>query len=246
MFERLSTMVADRRVTPTLPPGRTAWTPTSEELAKAAPRDGSASWSAYISYVDASGARSERRFTCHSIGGFAGAEQVTGYCHERAAPRTFRIDRIAEMACAETGELLDPIEHFAMLRENGALRVKDKALIELSRVLVFLAECDGTYHPLEREAVHTGIERFGVRFGANDACVEEAIKGCRRLKPDGEDLVSALRLFAAAPEGARLCRFVLDAGAAIIDADGRHSPEELGWAAELSNSLKAVCDGRAR
>lgn len=243
-MERLSELVADRRVIPSLPPERTASVTIAELPGQVAARDHASAWTAFMHYVDSGGIETRRRFTCQSIHGFAGAQQINGYCHERAALRTLRIDRIRELVCAETGEVLDPAQHFEWLRETGALNVKDKALTELCRVMVFLAECDGDYHPLERDALHSGIERYALRFGATDRCVEEAIKGCRRLKPDGDDLVASIAKFAKAENGARLCRFVLDSGAAIIDADGRHSREETEWALEMSSALKAICDRR--
>jgi tellurite resistance protein len=53
-------------------------------------------------------------------------------------------------------------------------------------------------------------------------------------------LLSAVRRIAKAPGEGRVARFVLDCGADIIDADGRHSPEEIQWAVELSGALKAA------
>lgn len=167
---------------------------------------------------------------------------MTSWCHERGALRTFRIDRIRDLVCVETGEVLDPERHFEDLRLRGALSVDDKALTELARILVFLARCDGEYHPLEELALTSYFERYALRFGGSDRDVEAALGNCGRLAPDGADLIAALKKFESAPNGARLCRFVLDCGAGIIDADGRHAPEEINWAVEMSAALKQVVD----
>ncbi|WP_294275802.1 hypothetical protein [uncultured Sphingomonas sp.] len=246
MFERLHALVADRRVVPVMPMHLAAITPVSEPPAAIAARDRTSAWTAYIQYVDSDGVESRRRFTCNSINGFGAASHITGFCHERQAMRTLRVDRIEELVCLETGEVMDPIPHFAWLRETGALNVKDKALTEMCRIFVFLSQCDGDYHPLEKAAIEDAIGRYAARFGASDQCAEQAIIGCKKLKPDGVDLIESIQKFAKAKNGAKLCRFVLDSGAAIIGADGRHTDEELAWALELSTALKSICDRQAR
>lgn len=217
------TSLGDRRVTPIAPLGRSPLTGSGELRADPVERDHAASWTAYLSYVDEKGEPSERRFTCHAIVGFEGATHITGYCHERAAPRMFRIDRIRELACAETGEVFDPSTHFELLRELGALRCEDKVMAHVARVLVFLARCDGEYHPLERTALEDQLHRYCVRFNGTECMADAVLTETRRLAPDSIDMSKAMKALARSPGGARVARFVLDAGAAMIDADGRHS-----------------------
>lgn len=236
--------LGEMRVVPRLPTGRSPVLPRFDPAPLDASRDDASSWTAYLSYVDANGEASERRFTCRAITGFEGATHVTGFCHERGAPRTFRVDRIRELACAETGEMFDPISHFDDLRMRGALKCEDKVLTDVARILVFLARCDGEFHPLEADGIAEHINRYCVRFNATAVMADDAIAGCRRLAPDSIDMSKAMRKIAKSAGGARVARFVLDAGAAIIDADGRHAEEETRWAFELSSTLKAICDGR--
>lgn len=238
--------LGDLRVTPRSPAGRRPFIRHIEPRADVVQRDDSASWTAYLSYVDAGGEASERRFTCHAIVGFEGATHITGFCHERSAPRTFRVDRIRELACAETGEVFDPASHFDLLRETGALRCEDKVLTDVARLLVFLARCDGEYHPLEEQGLAEQLNRYCLRFNGTECMAETALTESRRLAPDSIDMVRVIGKIAKSPGGARVARFVLDAGAAIIDADGRHAPQETQWAVEMSEALKAVCDGRVR
>lgn len=234
------------RVVPGLPTGRSPVLPRFDPASLDAPRDDASSWTAYLSYVDTNGEASERRFTCYAIVGFEGATHVTGFCHEREAPRTFRVDRIQELACAETGEMFDPVRHFDDLRSMGALRCEDKVLTDVARIMVFLARCDGEYHPLEAHGIAEHINRYCVRFNATAVMADDVIAECRRLAPDSVDMSKAIRKIAKSPGGARVARFVLDAGAAIIDADGRHDAEETRWAVELSTTLKAISDGRVQ
>lgn len=238
--------LGDLRVTPPLPVGRRPTVARFEPAADIVERDESASWTAYLSYVDAGGEPSERRFTCHAIVGFEGATHITGFCHERSAPRTFRVDRIRELACAETGEVFDPTSHFDLLRQTGALRCEDKVLTDVARLLVFLARCDGEYHPLEEQGLAEQFQRYCLRFNGTECMAETALSECRRLAPDSIDMVRVIGKIAKSPGGARVARFVLDAGAAIIDADGRHAAQETQWAVEMSEALKIVCDGRVR
>ncbi|WP_422058638.1 hypothetical protein [Sphingomonas sp.] len=195
--------------------------------------------------MDASGEASERRITCKRLSGHYGAADIVhAYCHERQQPRNFRVDHITELVCVETGEVLEAAPHFALLASTGALTVEDKALTNLARLLCFLARCDGEYHPLEADALREQIERYARYFGGNDRTIEAALEQCGRLAPDGSDVVKALRGFTRMPEGPRICRYVLDAGAAIIDADRRHAAEEVQWAVEISDALKQVAGRR--
>lgn len=245
-FERLSQLVSTRRVVPIVPAGRSPFLTSVHEATPAAcERDDTASWSAWICYQDAKGGASERRITCHKLSGHYGrASIVHAYCHERGAPRDFRVDRITELACVETGEVFEPEPHFALLASTGALMIEDKALTKLAVLLSFLARCDGDYHPLEVASLREQVERYARFFGGDDRTVETALRQIGRLAPDGDDVVTALRAFTRMPDGPSICRFALDAGAAIIDADNRHAPEEIAWALEISDVLKNIAERR--
>jgi uncharacterized tellurite resistance protein B-like protein len=165
---------------------------------------------------------------------------IDAYCHLRRSFRSFRIDRIIELACIETGELLDPAEHFHGLRSAGAIKVRDRALTAIMRLLVFMARCDGHYHELEKSELEDVLGRYALRFGGDDATLEASIVECSRLAPSSTDVMRALKSFKTLPECPRISRFAIENCGRIIDADGRHSAEELDWALEVSAALKAL------
>src|SRR4051794_15446885 len=64
--------------------------------------------SCIIRYIDAKGAPSERRVTCHRFEEAKGLRYLRGFCHERSAVRTFRADRVAAVIDLHTGEIWEP------------------------------------------------------------------------------------------------------------------------------------------
>lgn len=239
-FDALIVTLGNRRVTPNVPPGRVARVVETVAPEPEPQRDASSAWTAFIRYVDANGDESERRFTCRKITGFEGATHIFGFCHEREAVRTFRVDRIVELVCAETGVVLEAGPHFEMLRQTGALNVEDRVMTDVARVLTFLARCDGRYHPLERDALQSHLERYCLRFNGTDAMLARALGNIDRLAPDAGDVVGALYRLSRSAGGARVARYVLDCGADVVDADGRHADEEMFWAVEISAALKTL------
>lgn len=245
-FGRMRQSLGGRRVAPVSAAPYAPSTHEGEDDAREWRRSAGSAWTALLKYRDVKGQVSERMVTCQHVKGFGGLTNVMAFCHERQALREFRIDRMIELACAMTGEVFDPQERFEQLQREGAIGVEDKALTELARVMVFMARCDGAYHPLEQAALEHQIERYVLRFGGDDRMIEKAIAGCGEIAPDSEDLIRGVKRFSRAANGAQLCRFVLDAGGAIVDSDGRHAPEEVRWAIEISSALKGICDRAER
>ena len=246
-FDQILRTAKSLRVTPPVPPKQIV-TLVEEEPPLAAPveRNEASSWSAFIAYENAKGEASQRRITLHRIEGTGAATHLYAYCHERQQDRSFRVDRIQQLACCETGEVLDPALHFEMLRTTGAARCKDKLLTDVVRVAAFLAQCDGEYHWLEEEAITSMIERYCLHFGGSDRLCRETGEDAMRIKPDGTDMVKALSRIAKAPQGSQIARFMLHHGAEVIEADGHINTEEFEWAVEMSNALKTIADqGRA-
>lgn len=240
---RLRSALGDRRVVPPDPPNRSAYVPPNDPapaMPEAEPDD-AATWTAQIVYGDAAGEMSERKITIRRISGhFGRPELIHALCHKRKSSRAFRVDRIQEMICVVTGELIDPYENAMLLHRLGALTIEDKALTKLAQLLVFMARCDGSYHPLENSALEDILGRYARFFGGDDDTIATALHQCGRLAPTADDMVLAIRSIQKMPLGPELCRFTLDSGAAIIDADGRHAPEEISWALELSDGLKRM------
>ncbi|WP_292959671.1 TerB family tellurite resistance protein [Novosphingobium sp. UBA1939] len=211
-----------------------------EELIEVKQRDASSSWAGYIRYTDAQGEMSERRIVCRSIEGYGKAETVNAWCCERKASRSFRIDRMAELVCLETGEVLDPIQHFEQLRLHGALKVKDKSLNDFGRILVFMARCDGEVHPLEAESVDEALERYILRFGGDDRMLASAQANIGKIAPDGDDFVASLDRIQHHPEARSLSRLLLDCVSNVASADGELHPSEVEWAGLVSDTLKVM------
>lgn len=75
-----------------------------------------------LKYRDAAGHVTDRRLTVHSVQGDSKSHPVyvDGYCHLQSAPRTFRIDRIVQLADAATGEVFrTPLEGVAEIMKSA-------------------------------------------------------------------------------------------------------------------------------
>ncbi|PTR08903.1 MULTISPECIES: TerB family tellurite resistance protein [unclassified Novosphingobium] len=212
----------------------------TEDFIEVQRRGASSSWAGFIQYTDAAGEPSARRIICRSISGYGRPETVTAFCYERRAHRTFRIDRIQELVCLETGEVLDPGQHFNQLWLHGALKVSDKTLTDIGRILVFMARCDGQFHPLESDSIATAMERYIVRFGGDDRTFETACKNINKIAPDSFDFVKALERMRDHPEARSLSRLLLDCVANVTAADGVIDAKEVEWASVVSETLKVM------
>lgn len=244
-WARLKASLGDRRVVPPEPPGRRAHVPAVDPAEAATPgrSDESSGWSVFITYGDGKSEESSRVITLRSIAGHYGEPTTIGaHCHLRRQHRTFRVDRITGMACAATGEELDPVEHCIALHRSGALKIEDLVLTRLMRVLTFMARCDGEFHTLERSALEDVLGRYFRFFGGDDDAFECALRESPRLAPSAEDVIKALGWMKRAPRGPELSRFVLNSCGTVIDADGRHADEEVYWAVEVSSALKRIAD----
>ena len=144
------------------------------------------------------------------------------------------------MVCPSSGEVLDPLAHCRMLQARGAIKVEDLALTNLMRLTTFMARCDGEFHALEQAALADIIERYCLRFGGTEAMIAAALVETPRLAPEAADVVKALNAIRKMPNGRRFASFAIDACAQVIDADGRHSTEEVEWAVEVGNALRTL------
>ena len=215
-----------------------------EELIELRGRGKSSGWAGFMHYTDANGDESARRIICRSISGYGRPETVTAFCCERKAHRTFRIDRIKELICLETGEVLDPAVHFDELWRNGALKVADKTLTDFARILVFMARCDGEFHPLELKEVETALARYGAEFSIEDKTIKTAIRNSGKIAPDDDDFVMGLSKISKHPNARRLSRLLLESVSNIAAADGRIHQQEAVWTAVVSDALKVMSAGK--
>lgn len=234
----MGVMFEDLRVTPAMPAGHSAVIPEDDEPSQALDaRDHSSGFTTFIKYENGKGERSQRLIVCKSIVVAKSGLSLGAVCLETSAYKHFRADRILEMVDAVSGELFDAGELIASLHMRGALRTIDHVLNDVARVLVFMARCDGDYHPLEEAALFDAFESYVHRFGGNERLVEEAYTNSSALAPDGADISRALRNFAENPNGRSLARFILDRSNLVMDADGYQHPEEFAWAVDLNGRL---------
>lgn len=234
--------IADLSVTPSPPDGRTPYLSAPEIDHVAGLRDASSSWSLYISYEDASGGMSERRITCKSLErSLGGGITVGAYCHERRAPRAFRVDRIKELVDLSTGELCDPQGHIDRLLADG-LPIIDRGMATFSKMLVFITLCDGEGHEAEWQQVEKSLGTYALRFGGDDDSYDQAVKACRGLAPDARDFANCMGSLLRTPASLRkqVARLAIDSCAKIVDADGRHAAEEVHWGAAIGQALKKL------
>ena len=231
LLTNLAGAVAGLAVEPPKPAWATANIPGAEEAIIVSQRDASSSWAGFMRYVDTHGEVSERRIVCRAVEGYGQAETIAAYCCERKASRRFRIDRIEELICLQTGEVIDPLPHFEQMRLHGALKVIDKSMSDFGRILVFMSQCDGSIHPLEIDAVHEGMERYVLRFGGDDAVLGAALKNIGKIAPDGDDLVAALGRISRHPEARQVSRLILNCMDKVTIADGTLHVDELEWTA---------------
>lgn len=250
MLERsinnLTVALGGRSVSPPIPPGCTVCLSQIEALTddvEISPPDDTASTSRFIEYTNAKGEDSARVITFRSISGnFGKPETIGAHCHQSRRYKNFSIENIRSMTCAFTGEELDPVAHCIALHRKGALKIEDKVLIRIMRILTFLARCDGEFHSAEREAIDDVLGRYFRFFGGDDDAYECARREAIRLAPTGTDVVNSVKFIARAPLAGELAGFLVKASASIIDADGFHRSEELAWGVELGSMLRKIIE----
>ena len=237
--DNLHGLLLGRRVTPQIALGRSTFVDDDGSEIESG-FDGSAAAAIQIVYTDSSGKRSERRVTCRKIIANGWPEQVMGYCHERQALRQFKIASIEELFdLSDGGVAVDVRAYFDRLHVDGILCRQDELLCDFVRLLVFMARCDGHYHPMEEAALEYAVGRYFRNYGGSDADHETVMDRCRGLAPEGENVERAIRHIARSPERATLSRLALDSIGSVIDADGRHDPSEVEWAIAITDELKS-------
>lgn len=246
--------IRGRRVTPLTPEAFVASLPEldadgwDEEDDAEPDLEGVAGVGCVITYADSSGFESVRRVTCRKLSRKGVATYLQAFCHEREALRTFRVDRILEVACGATGEVFSPASDYFgnyQVEDGGAainwgLGVQAAADLRAGlNVLAFLARCDGRVVEEERVVFGDFCQSFAVRFGSESFEYEAAGRHAEQLAPDAETFyVALLRLKrAGAPPG--LARLALQSSGRLIDADGVHRDEEFYFGSKVQEYLAA-------
>lgn len=209
-----------------------------------------------IVYCDAKGATTKRRVTCRRIDDRGDVIYLQARCHERKAYRTFRFDRIAEIVDWRTGEVIDPPARFLEMADAWSAAEDEAAEARRAvadaktadqrramgrcrdgiRVLMFLARCDGEFHPLEREVV---ADYCTARLAGHedmlaiDADIAKIMTYADRQYPDADLFLKAARQIFGKASAGRHVRLILDSASRLIDADGVVAQEEFDFGLEL-------------
>lgn len=198
-------------------------------------------------YQDSKGNVSQRVVTCKQFAVRANREYIHAFCHQRNAPRAFRLDRIIDIFDPETGESLSPVQAFfsqfspdqtANSGLSWGLSVSRRAdLIALLNALVFVARCDKEFHATERRCLENALTGFWLRLEVpGDPDFNDILNYADRLAPDGEIFWVAMHRFKEEPALANLFQ---RHATQLIEADGVIRQEEAYWAVEIDEFLRA-------
>lgn len=237
IFEQLAQLVVGRRVVPPAPPQRVVSVPADDGSAAAAPGQPGIALALFITYRDSKQQISRRRIACKRFE--PATETLLAFCFERKAHRRFKVSGIEEACCPETGEVYDLGELVSNLNA-GVIPIRDERLLRMITVLVFMMKCDGLAHRLELDAIETAAAAFALRFDGDDSQVAEALRIARRLAPDDDDFLAALRWITRHRDARQLGALVARQVDALVLADGKIASEEAVFAGYVRDILGAA------
>lgn len=233
--------IEGKRVVPSVPPKfKVVLGSGDEDPAPPARRNGVSGLGLFIEYVDAKAEVTRRRISCKSYD--PAHDWINAWCFEREGPRHFRLDRITLAACTETGELFEVHKLLAILRKRG-MPVRDKRLAKALTPIVFLMRCDGVQEG-ETEALEAAVTAYALRFDGNDDTVADGMRLASTLAPDEADFRRTLGWLRMRRDGPELAKFIQREGCRMLDADGRHSAEEVTYGMLLDRSLRPIIERR--
>jgi hypothetical protein len=198
--------------------------------------EGSRVW---IKYCNEAGEVSERWVQIQKIESRQYADYLFGHCELRDAIRSFRIDRIQEVA-DNYGEVHEAREFFAPFtsapqgRSSGpsrhssfgrALKILDLVGQELI-ILAFAAECDGRFVPREANLITSyakvRCEELGLTMTEADS--HDLRKWIKMQRPDVKNVVNAVHQVArkgktSADEIVELTNLVFEADKKIVQSE---------------------------
>lgn len=218
------------------------WTPSlpdqeDEPPAEAVPELSIAGHSCIVTYIDSRGRPSTRQLTCTRLEDMQGVQYLFAWCMHRKAHRRFRLDRIAEVSDAVSGETLgDGPGYFGRF---GAWHVQDspyhwglspRVYADLRAgliVLMFMARCDGAVHEAELDVVEQLATAFWLRCETlAELPLHDILREADRLAPDSESFFVALERARQSP---MLARIIMPYMERVMVADGRLHAHELHW-----------------
>jgi hypothetical protein len=243
-----------------LPPGIVASVSTENDRIDALTSAWAADLSCMIKYKDAAESVSVRRISVSGLSRKYGYLYLSCYCHERRAPRSFRVDRIIDAWDSSTGEIINIPAWAEEIASAARTEVKDEPVASVGntkepkegartpygrcadglRVLRFLATVDKHEHRDEMRAIEDYMRVMcdGTAVGLPPVSVDTATQAkwiSRQNPTPASFLTSARKVFAESSAHAAL---VVDCALRVIEADGAITPEE----GEAYARLKAIRD----
>jgi hypothetical protein len=197
-----------------------------------------------IEYADADGVVTRRRINVRGIAVRGAAIYLNAFCHERKAPRQFRLDRVRSWVDLTSGEVFDAAwQLLAAIRDHvdhrpGAQVARALAAErQVLNVVVPVMRCDGV-HPSEVEVLSAHM--LNLSAGHARLPEEELRRHLGRLSPDMRSFERAVRGLRTAPAdvAGSLARLVRR----VVDADRYFTTEEHDIVARVSD----LSDGRLR
>jgi hypothetical protein len=252
MFDGLRSLIDGLRVVPAAPPGFTPSLPPHDadegEFDDGAPDlEGVAGVGCIITYADCNGNLSVRRVTCRKLSERAAVLYLQGFCHERQALRTFRLDRMEEVACGATGEVFAPgllfFQRFTVAHDGGSavgFGLHPRLAADLRaglNVLAFMAKVDGKVVPEEREVLSRYCQSFGLRFADGVFDFDGVCSYAAKLAPDAETFYVSLDRLTRSGATAGLATLTRQAAGQMIDADRVQHESEFYYGVQLQEAL---------
>lgn len=209
-------------------------------------------WRLWIRYCDIEGNASNRWVRIYRIESRPNADYLVGHCELRKATRSFRIDRIVEIADKD-GELHEPADFFkpyispVQLRSSGpdrsrpfgkALKIIDMIGDDL-KILAFIAEADGSFGNREADvltkyAMYRAAEA-GLELNKSDSV--DLRKWMKMQNPDELTIRSSIRRIASR----RTMTFddLWDLANIVVEVDGKIKKSEQAALNELRSTLES-------
>jgi len=190
----------------------------------------------FITYKAEDGSESKRRVSVSKVvQTVSGNVNLMCYCHERAAPRCFRLDRISEAINTATGEVIDDFSShiMAVAIHKGTFVTATQSVLKKYRhslnILVFLGRCDNRLIESEIDVVFQYLIKNA--FDA-DLDAKEIREHVLSLYPDTEIFFSSVRNLAQAAK-----KDVLRHACQLIQADDEITPDEHTFVQEMQGLL---------
>lgn len=210
---------------------------------------------AMIEYIDGQGVRSRRRITFQRFDGPAPI-LLQAYCHERRAPRSFYLSRIA-CFISEDGEVLEPEAFWRSIGVRVALpsfdpprQVSGEVTAWVRRhmrhqliLLAGLSRVDGRQDRAEIDRIvdYALIESERHNLLATDADIEALNGYVRRLRPTREALNDSLEGLYALARGRRIdadgTMRLFRAAMEVAEADGQIAASEFAFLNEVRDVI---------